>query len=72
MTKHSSRLILKIFDFIISTSELVLRNKIRFVARVRIVDNCTVAILVINLSSRKCLFFNRSSGYCVAIFFSII
>ena len=36
MTKHSSRLILKISYFIISnTSELVLRNKIRFVARVR-------------------------------------
>ena len=47
MTKHSSRLILKISYFIISISELVLRNKIRFVARVHNVDNCTVALLAI-------------------------
>ena len=54
MTKHSSRLILKIFHFIISLSELVLRNKIRFVARVHNVDNCTVIPLVIVFLSKTC------------------
>ena len=37
MTKHSSRLIVKISYFIIdSTRELMLRNKIRFVARIHV------------------------------------
>ena len=41
-----SRLILKISYFIISTSELVLRNKIRFVARVFMLNvDLTVAFL---------------------------
>ena len=53
-TKHSSHLILKIFCFTINASELVLRNKIRFVARIRNVDNCTVALLVIVLLNKKC------------------
>ena len=57
MTKRSSRFILKIFYFTINAGELVLRNKIRFVARVRNVDNCTVAFLVIVLLSRTCSFF---------------
>ena len=69
MTKYSSRLILKIFYFTISASELVLRNKIRFVVRVCNIDNCTVALLVIVLLtiSRTCLFFNSPSGYCIAV-----
>ena len=50
MTKHSSRLILKISCFIISsTSVLVLRNKIRFVARIHI----------------ECRFDNSPFGYCI-------
>ena len=47
MTKHSSRLILKISYFTINASKLVLRNEIRFFARVRNVDNCAVTLLVI-------------------------
>ena len=57
MTKHSLRLILKISYFRISASELVLRNTIRFVARVRNVNNYTIALLVIVLLSRTYLFF---------------
>ena len=72
MMKHSSRLILKISYFIISVSELVLRNKIRFVARVHNVDNCTVAALVIVFLSKTCFFFNNPSGYCIAVFFSVV
>ena len=50
MTKHSSRMILKIPYFTVnSVGELVLRNKIRFVARVRNLNNCTVV----------------PSGYCI-------
>ena len=49
MTTQSSRLIFKISYFTISASELVLRNKVRFVTRVRNVNNCTVALLVIVL-----------------------
>ena len=47
MTKHSSRLILKILHFTISSSELVLRNKIRFVAWIGVVDNYAITLLVI-------------------------
>ena len=71
MTKHSSRLILKISYFTISASELVLRNKRRFVARVCNGDNRTVALLVIVLLSRTCLFFNNPSGYCIAVSYSV-
>ena len=59
MTKHSTRLILKISYFTISVSELVLRNKIRFVARVRNADNYMAALLVIILLSKKCLYFSN-------------
>ena len=63
MSKHSSRLILKISYFRISASELVLRNKIRFVARVRNVDNnpssyCSVDICLFIIYS-----YNNPSGY---------
>ena len=34
MTKHASRLILKMSCFTINASELVLRKKVRFVARI--------------------------------------
>ena len=68
MIKHSSRLILKIFNFMISsTSELVLRNKIRFVARIHVESvDLTIALLLIILS-RKCSF-SSPSGYCVFFF----
>ena len=72
MTKHSSRLIFKISYSTINASELVLRNELRLVARVHNVDNCTIAILVIVLLSRKFLFFNSSSSYCIAISLSVI
>ena len=49
MTKHSLRLILKISYFRISASELVLRNRIRFVARIRV----------------ECRFDNSPSGYSI-------
>ena len=49
MTKHSSRLILKISCFIINSSELVLRNKIRFVARIYV----------------ECKFDSSPSGYYI-------
>ena len=68
MTKHSSRLILKILHFAVNgTSELVLRNKIRFVTRIRV--DLTVVILVIVLST-KCSC-TSPYGYCFAISFSI-
>ena len=69
MSKHSSRLILKISYFRISASELVLRNKIRFVARVRNVDNNPSSYCIFDI----CLFiiysYNSPSGYCAVIFF---
>ena len=62
MTKHSSRLILKIPYFIISSvNKLVLRNKIRFVARVHVEHRFN------NSSSGYCteseMFFSSPSGY---------
>ena len=50
MTKHSSRLILKISYFIISsTRKLELRNTIQFVARIHV----------------ECRFDSSPSGYCI-------
>ena len=54
MIKHSSRLTLKISYFIIC-SELVLRNKMRFVARIHV----------------ECRFDNSPSGYSVGNVFLV-
>ena len=61
MTKHSSRL--KISYFISSSSELVLRNKIRFV--VMLIIDLSIIFLVI-VSSRK-YFFSSPFGYFIEI-----
>ena len=70
ITKHSSRLILKISCFTINASELV-NCETRYGLFLGFMSNVdlTIALLVI-VSSKKCSF-NSSSGYSIAICSSV-